>query len=74
MSDDHNIYPELRVERREQPSTKGKQVLMVHKQDDWMIPIVHFLKEGQLSENRIEARKVQIRVVHFVIIDDVLYR
>ena len=39
-----------------------------------MTPIVHFLKEGRLSENKTEARKVQIRVACFVIIDDVLYR
>ena len=39
-----------------------------------MTPIVRYLKEGWLPENKMEARKIQIRVAHFVIIDGVLYR
>ena len=39
-----------------------------------MTPIIHYLKEGWLLEDRTEARKIQIRVARFVIIDDVLYR
>ena len=39
-----------------------------------MTPIVCYLKEGWLSENKKEARKIQIRVAHFVIIDDALYK
>ena len=39
-----------------------------------MIPIVRYLKEGWLLEDKKEARKIQIRATHFVIIDDVLYR
>ena len=43
-------------------------------QDKWMTPIIHNLKEGQLQEDRNEARKVQIRAARFVIIDYALYR
>ena len=39
-----------------------------------MTPIVRYLKEGWLLEDRAEARKIQIRTTCFVIIDDVLYR
>ena len=39
-----------------------------------MTPIVYYLKEGWLPEDKVEARKIQIRVARFVIIDDVLYR
>ena len=39
-----------------------------------MTPIVYYLKEGWLLEDKVEARKIQIRVARFVIIDDVLYR
>ena len=39
-----------------------------------MTPIIRYLKEGWLPEDKMEARKIQIRVTHFVIIDDVLYR
>ena len=39
-----------------------------------MTPIVCYLKEGWLPEDKTEARKIQIRAARFVIIDDVLYR
>ena len=39
-----------------------------------MTPIVRYLKEGWLPEDKTEARKIQIRAAHFIIIDDVLYR
>ena len=38
-----------------------------------MALIVRYLKEGWLLEDKIEARKMQIRANRFVIIDDVLY-
>ncbi|XP_075636738.1 uncharacterized protein LOC142608973 [Castanea sativa] len=43
-------------------------------QDEWMTIIVHYLKEGQLLEDKNEARKVQIRVAHFVVINNALYK
>ena len=39
-----------------------------------MIPIIRYLKEGWLLEDKVKARKIQIKVACFVIIDDVLYR
>ena len=39
-----------------------------------MTPIVRYLKEEWLPEDKTEARKIQIRVAYFVIIDDVLYK
>ena len=39
-----------------------------------MTPIIRYLKEGWLLEDKTKARKIQTRVAHFVIIDDVLYR
>ena len=39
-----------------------------------MIPTVRYFKEGWLPEDKMKARRIQIRVACFVIIDDVLYR
>ena len=69
-----NIYPKLCMERREQPNTEGEQVLTIRRQDNWMTPIIHFLKEAQLSKDKTEAWKIQIRVACLVIVDDILYR
>ena len=57
-SNKYNVAPELCMEIKEQPSTKGEQVLAIKKQDDWMTPIIHFLTKGQLPEDKTEARKV----------------
>ena len=48
--------------------------MKIKEQDEWMTPIVLYLKEVWLPEDKTEARKIQIRVACFVIIDDVLYR
>ena len=73
-SDNYNVTSELCVEIRGQPSTEGEQVLKIKEQDEWMTPIVRYLKEEWLPEDKTEARKIQIRAAYFVIIDDVLYR
>ena len=39
-----------------------------------MTPIIHYLKERWFLEDKTKARKIQIRVARFVIIDDVLYK
>ena len=74
MLNNYNATSELCVEIRGQPSTKGEQVIKIKEQDEWIIPIVRYLKEGWSLEDKTEARKIQIRVACFIIIDDVLYR
>ena len=39
-----------------------------------MTLIIRYLKEGWLPEDKAEAKKIQIRLAHFVIIDNVLCR
>ena len=48
--------------------------MKIKEQDEWMIPIICYLKEGWLPEDKMEVWKIQIKAAHFVIIDDVLYR
>jgi len=73
-SNDYNVTSELCIEIRGQPSTKGEHVLKIKEQEEWMTPIIRYLKEGWLHEDKVEARKIQIRATRFVIIDNVLYK
>jgi len=54
-SNDHGLSLELCMETKGQPSTKGEQVMKIQEQDEWMTPIVRYLKEGRLPEDRNEA-------------------
>ena len=56
--DDYNATSELCVEIRGQPSTEGEQVMKINEQDEWMISIVRYLKEGWLPEDKAVARKI----------------
>ena len=62
------------METRGQPSTEGEQEMKIQEYDEWMTPIIHYLKKSQLSEDRNEARKVQFSTAHFVLIDDTFYK
>ncbi|XP_075658059.1 uncharacterized protein LOC142628012 [Castanea sativa] len=71
---DYNATSDLCVEIRGEPSTEGWKILKIKEQDKWMTPIIRYLKEGWLLEDKMEARKIQIKATHYVIIDDMLYR
>ena len=45
----------LCMETRGQPSTKGEQMMKIQEQNEWMTPIIHYLKESQLLEDKNEA-------------------
>ena len=44
--DECGISLELCMETRGQPSTEREQVMKIQEQDEWMTPIIHYLKEG----------------------------
>ena len=53
-SDDYNATSKLCIKIRGQPGTEGEQVLKIKEQDEWMTPIVRYLKEGWLPEDKVE--------------------
>ena len=40
----------------------------------WMTPIMHYLSLGELSDNRIEAHKIQVQVARFSLVNGQLYK
>ena len=55
------------------PSIDLPKVQQIEGQENWMTPIVTYLKGGRLLEVRHEARKLRIRSAKYVPIDEVLY-
>ena len=58
LSDDYNAPSEPCIKIRGQPSTEGEQVLKIEEHDEWMTPIVRYLKEGWLPKDKTEVRKI----------------
>ena len=50
------------------------EIQLVEGEENWMTPIVVYLKDGRLLEDKDEARKLRIRAAKYVLIDEVLYK
>ena len=56
------------------PSIDILEVQQVKSRGNWMTPIVSYLKDGRLPEEKDEARKLRVRSARYVLIDEVLYK
>ena len=56
------------------PSIDLPEVQQIGGEENWMTPIVVYLKDGRLLEDKDEARKLRIRTTKYVLIDEVLYK
>ena len=50
------------------------EVQQIDGEANWTTPVVSYLKEGLLPENKEEAQKLKIRAAKFVLMDKVLYK
>nr|GEV90286.1 reverse transcriptase domain-containing protein [Tanacetum cinerariifolium] len=64
------------VEVLRNKSIKEKEVTIVVEEDEptWMTPIVKYLKEGTLLNDRNEARKLRIKARQYELMEEILYR
>ena len=50
------------------------KVQQIKDRENWMTPIVSYLKEGKLPEGKDEARKLRVKAARYVLMDEVLYK
>ena len=50
------------------------EVQKIEGEENWMTPIIVYLKDGRLLEDKDKARKLRIRAAKYVLIDEVLYK
>ena len=56
------------------PSIDLPEVQQIGGEENWITPIVGYLKEGKLPQGRDEARKLRIKSAKYILMDDVLYK
>jgi len=50
------------------------EIQQVEGVENWMTPIVIYLKDGRLPEDKDEARRLRIKVAKYVLINEILYK
>ena len=56
------------------PSIDLPEVQQIGGEENWMTPIVGYLKEGKLPQGRDETRKLRIKSAKYILMDEVLYK
>ena len=56
------------------PSIDFPKVHQIEGEENWMTPIVSYLKDGKLPEGKDEARKLRVISVRYVLMNEVLYK
>ncbi|XP_075649991.1 uncharacterized protein LOC142620513 [Castanea sativa] len=56
------------------PSIDLLEIQQIEGGENWTTPIIVYLKEGRLLEDRDKARKLRVRAAKYVLVDEVLYK
>jgi ribonuclease HI len=62
------------IEVQYSPSHTEEEMNPIDVNNSWMTPITKYLEEGILPTYAVEARKLQVRAVKFVLIEGILYK
>ncbi|XP_021979444.2 uncharacterized protein LOC110875555 [Helianthus annuus] len=70
-----HLAKDVRIEVLKNPSVLLRQVNVIETgQPSWMTPIIQYLQEGVLPENKAEARKIQNKALQYEMNGGILYR
>ena len=56
------------------PSIDLLEIQQIENEENWMTPIVSYLKDGKLLEGKDKARKLRVRAARYILMDEVLYK
>ena len=56
------------------PSIDLLEVQQIENRENWMTPIVSYLKNGKLPKRKDEARKIRVKAARYVLMDELLYK
>ena len=70
-----NLDGSVYFEELQLPSTDGHQIMEIAGEDaTWMTPVIDYLKEGILPDNKIKAKQLQAQYAKYFIQNDTLYK
>ena len=55
------------------PSVDLLEVQQIEGEENWMTPIITYLKDGKLLEGKDETRRLRIRLARYILINEMLY-
>ena len=56
------------------PSIDELQAFLIQQPNNWMDPILSYIRDGQLPSNSSEAKKVRVRGARFIVLNGELYK
>ena len=56
------------------PNIDLPEVLQVQNEENWMTPIISYLKDKSLLEGKDEATKLRVRLARYALLNEVLYK
>ena len=72
---DLKLLDTVSVEFLVEPSIRPQpKIIELMQEPSWMDPIIAYLKNGELPEEKTEARILRLKVARYVLYDDKLYR